>query len=294
MKHLLILTTVAACISATALTSCDSAPPESLTDSTGGIAGRGLDLTTILDNPADIPGFPYSLNGGETIVFTPDAAEPMPLGQFTADSSRVVRQDDQPDPDPIVVYGNAEERSFRYLYTMLTTDDTPQVTSTQTEARISQSTNHDFDDTEFEERMQAILDTSSGPGSLTAAFDDAFAGTITIEDFNIELAKAVSSLGMLCVVHPIHGLVVRQFRTITLSDIDSTNADLVGDEPFITGRYELTDVWRTLVPTVEVDENDVPIAGSFSLPLLSIPPDPQFDISTGAFQLNISSLDITF
>ena len=292
MKHLLILTTVAACISATALISCDSAAPESLSDSVDGITGRGLDLTTILDNPADIPGFPYSLNGGETIVFTPDAAEPMPLGQFTVDTSRVVRQDDQPDPDPIVVYGNAEERSFRYLYTMLTTGDFPEVTSTQLEARITQSTNHDFSDTEFEERMQDMIDSSEGPGSIKAAFDDALAGTITIEDFEIELAKAVSSLGMLCVVHPIHGLVVRQFRTITLSDIDSTNADLVADDPFITGRYELTDIWRTLEPTVEVDElTGVPIEGSFSLPLA---PGPSLDISTGAFQLNISALDLTF
>lgn len=68
MKHLLTLTAVAACISAAALSSCDSGP----IDATGGafdisIARFG---DTVIDNPFDLAQLPIILKEGDVLMLT--------------------------------------------------------------------------------------------------------------------------------------------------------------------------------------------------------------------------------
>ena len=290
MKTLSVLSAIAVASITPLLTSCDSGEPESAEEKIS-VSGRGLDSATLTAAPAATPGFPYTLNPGEVVTFTPMGAPAFPLGTFEVETSRSLRQDPATGIAAANVYGNATPDSFRYLYTIPTTSPAAEVASTQATALINPSIFHGFGDALFIERFQDLLDSSQGPGSITNAFDGAANGTITGGDFNIEIAKAASSLSMLCTDnHPTFGLVVRFSRSITVTGITSTNADLSGAAPFITGTYTVTDNYYIPAPSPN-------LADGHTIDVVRNPdgsPVVRTDNNGGTFRIDLNGLDLSF
>jgi hypothetical protein len=205
---------------------------------------RGLDIGEITANPAGTPGFPFTLSAGETIEFIPDFVLPdtfigqVPLGTLTADNTLVLRHAGGSTGN---LYFPVSESSFKLLYGTAAGD--PATVSTLTEAFIEYSFEHRFTRVgDFIPRIKEIYDSADTPGSLQYVTINA--GIISSR--NKTIVDAASSTGIATVVYPGGAPSVRRFRQIILNNVTSTNNELAGTNPIITGSYTLTDTWQEI------------------------------------------------
>ncbi|MFC4992943.1 hypothetical protein [Rubritalea tangerina] len=273
-----------------ALVGCDgdSATAEAQEQAAAAPVVRGLDPNEIANNPGGTPGFPYTLGRGDTIVFNPGAidvnasdiqANPfldeVPLGTFAAESSGIVRQTSS---DTGALYFPVNENSFRLFYGTAT-NESPSTVSTQTTSFLEYSFEHRFErEADFEPNILQIYNSSSNPGSLQFVLNG---GGLTSDRQRVQV-EAISSFGVAAVVHPEIGLAVRRGRSITLGAVDSTNADLAGPNPVITGTYRITDRWQNVTSdglslVVDIFGNDI---------ILN-------EVVEGTFELRLNSLQLT-
>lgn len=249
---------------------------------------RGLDLAEITNNPTGTPGFPFTLSTGETIDFVPDGAPgpfvaQVPLGTFRAENSGFVRQLNGPTGS---LYFPVTENSFKLFYGT-NSSPTPSTVSTQTEAFMEYSFEHRYTRAgDFVPRMNIIYNSSSAPGSLQYVLTNG--GIVT--NRNKVVIDAISSIGIAAVDYPNVGPAARRFRSIDLTGITSTNADLAGANPIITGTYTLTDTWQgVLLKEGEgpVTLDHVDINGSHAGDITFA------EIDTGTFTIHLEALTQT-
>lgn len=254
-------------LSAIWLTSCDggSNSNDDVVEELSGIIERGLSADAIISNPAGRPGFPYFLENGETITFIPADSkdggflEDVPLGIWQAQSSGFLRQE---NTTPTIDFP-VDEATFRYFYVVA--QGNPGEISTLGSAGIQYSFEHVYDrEADFVPRLQTIQTSSSGPGSL----DDALRGGGVTSSLNAIVADSIGVAGIAAAVGIQPGafdepftpetldddelnIHVRRTRFISLFGITSTNADLDGPNPTITGSYLITDQWQRVVQQVD-------------------------------------------
>lgn len=245
---------------------------------------RGLNLAEITSNPTGTPGFPFTLSTGETIEFSPDGGtgpfvSQVPLGTFVADNSSFLRESNGPTGS---LYFPVTEHSFKLFYG---TDSsaTPSTVSTQTEAFIEYSFEHRFTRiTDFVPRINIVYNSSDTPGSLQYVLIN---GGVTSNQSRV-LVDAISSIGIGAVNYPSVGPSVRRFRSVILTGITSTNADLAGDNPTITGTYTLTDTWQQVI----LNSAEGPVSLLYSITRADITFD---EVSTGTFTIHLQALTQT-
>lgn len=234
------------------LLGCDGGTPETASDRLDSMeVVRGLDLFEITNNPGGTPGFPFSIGPGDTLTFTPVTTEAggflenVPLGVWDGESANFMRQRSAETGD---LYYPIGENSFRYFYSTPTNAD-PTTVSNQQTANLSYTFEHRFDRiTEYIPRMTAIAGSTQEPGSF--GFSVLPGQVVLVSDQERLQVETHSSIGIASVQHPLSPLgttSVRRARLITLSDISSTNADLQGDNPIITGTYTITDTWHDTI-----------------------------------------------
>lgn len=283
MNKLKSFTILSLTLAAPFFAACDGGGSSSSSDGLDGNVARGLDLTEITNNPAGTPGFPYTLEGNETIEFTPGAASPftaeVPLDTWTVSSSGLVRQNHGSTGS---LYYPVSENTFQYYYGTTNPGSSPETVSTQTTAFLEYSDSNRVDrSSEFVPAMEDIYRSSSAPGSL----QHALTSFGLVESTNRIVIDAISSLDISAVNHPDFGLAVRTFRSIELTNITSTNADLAGNNPIITGTYTLTDSWARVVigdsegnVTLDHDHNN----GAH------LATNEELEVSTGTFVIRLN------
>ncbi|MGJ8672134.1 hypothetical protein [Rubritalea sp.] len=239
------------------LVGCDSGNPEDETDEElSNITQRGLSLSEAQSNPTGTPGFPYRLESGETITFTPILTEvgafleEIPLGTFNTESSTYLRQGATSGS----IYFPVKEDTFRYLYSTSIGEGTDDgAVSTQTSAVIQYAFEHEFTRlTDFIPRMEAIQNNSS----IAQSLDDAINGGGNVTSRDNTIIDAISTAGIAAtllsevLVGDTYVIgspgAVRRTRTISLYNIDSTNANLDSNNPVITGQYTVLDEWQQI------------------------------------------------
>ena len=267
----------------------DSTPNEAETTELEQRVVRGLDLAEIANNPGGTPGFPFSLSSGETIDFVPDFVEPdsfieqVPLGSMIAESSGFIRHAGGSTGN---LYFPVTEQSFKLLYGTNSGAE-PSSVSTLEDAFIEYSFEHRYiRSTEFVPRLEEIYDSADAPGSLQYVLING--GVVSNRDRTI--IEAISSIGIAAVDHPTRGASARRFRAIALTGITSTNADLAGANPTITGTYLLRDTWQQVVT---FDEGPVSLLHAHSPDGAHTADIPFSEFSTGTFTINLDALTST-
>jgi hypothetical protein len=257
---------------------------------------RGLDPAEIANNPDGTPGFPFTLSVGETIDFVPDFVDEgtfiaqVPLGTLIAENSGFIRHSGGGATGNL--HFPVTEESFKLFY-VTSSNSEPSTVSTQSEAAIEYSFEHRYTRTaDFVPRLEQIYNSSSAPGSLQHAIIN---GGVVSDKFRT-IIDAISSIGIAAVDHPgqtffdgVAGPSARRFRQIILTGITSTNADLAGDNPIITGSYTLTDTWQKIVINDEgpVSLEHFHINGAHAGDITFT------EISTGTFIINLDALTQT-
>lgn len=287
------------------LTNCDGESSEDkITEELEQITQRGLDITAINNNPTLTPGFPYSLEGGETITFIPAVTEAdgfladIPLGTWEALNSGFLRQ------GSITSGGGVEfpidEDSFRYYY------ETPSATSSSSVSNASSATIYTsyqqrLTNTQFDQALEPLLNGPGDPGSLrdilaTDTQDGTTADPVILDALSSVGIPAADGLGYQEGVLASRNVndynssvFVRHERYIYLSGITSTNADLSGSDPIITGEYSVYDDWNSIV-RYYTEVNGVVTGGSLELRYPS-ENDWITEIQTGSFIIRLNQLE---
>lgn len=232
------------------------------------VINRGLNISEITNNPAGTPGFPTVLEEGETISFIPlenlfftEFLEEVPLGTWSVNSSGLLSQGSATSGDIFFPLG---EDTFSYNYSTPGVLDINNPTATSQVATIQYTDEFEFTDIEFDRRLSQV---ANSPGSalgqaLTDNAEDDFFDFDFINNFDIGDASgvtaiqkiyidAISSVSIASVSNSVFGLqseddsvYTRYARDITLFNITSTNADLIGNNPTIEGTYRIEERWE--------------------------------------------------
>lgn len=255
----------------------------------------GLDTT----DPTATASFPKSLVSGDSITFTQTTPavldgviildddfffndddleagqsfiEEVPLGTWTVDSSGFVRQDSGSTGD---LYFPVSETTFKHIYG----------STSDTSAFVEYSFEHRFTRIEdFVPRLNFIFSSSSEPNSL----QDAITTAGLVAERSRVIVDAVSDAGIAAVRHPSLGNAVRMFRQIRFGNITSTNTELTGDTPTITGTYTLTDTWAVIDTTDS--EAPVTLAHSHNGNGDHLSTETVDEVSAGTFTIQLNSL----
>lgn len=278
--------------------SCDgSSPEDALTEKLPDEIDRGLNISEIKADPTGTPNFPTFLLPNETITFIPLTQESngtpfldqIPLGTWSVQSSGFLRQADSSGSS---IYYPINENSFTYEYTSGNSSSSGE--NTQGNASITYTSNHTVALSEFTQRLAVVQAASNTPGSLGYALsttNEDFLDTILLAGESTDDARdriyvdAISSVGIPAVDNVVDSddpgdttrVWARIERSITLSDIVSTNADLDSSSPSIIGTYRIEDRWDAVSD----------FGGQLNI-LVNSPID--YEIYSGTFILRINQL----